>query len=146
MRSICRLFATLTLFAFAAVPATAQCAPMPGTGCPTQTAPVCGTPPQINTNFIFRCPPTCFGTGITQFVVIGTPLSPVITFTPPTMCGPNPCTLVCRPLIVVAVPGATLAIPNNPALIGFKLCIQCLCVNASVPCFQISQGLSATIL
>lgn len=144
MRLPVTLLATALLFA-AATPLAAQCAPISPSGCPTQTNPICGTPPQIGTQFIWRCPPTCFGTGITQFVVIGIPMSVPITFTPPIMCGANNCTLVCQPIVVLSAPGATINIPNNPSLIGFQLCLQCLCVNASVPCFQITQGTLATI-
>jgi hypothetical protein len=145
MRHVFALLAAFLFAAAVAAPAAAQCASISPSGCPTQTNPICGTQPQIGTQFVFRCPPTCFGTGLTQFVVLGTPSSPAITFTPPIMCGPNNCTLVCRPIVIVPAPGATLNIPNNPALIGFQLCIQCLCVNAAVPCFQITQGTMATI-
>lgn len=122
--------------------ASAQCAPMPGTGCAGQTNPICGTPPQIGTNFIFRCPPTCFPS-TSQFIVIGTPM-PATPLPAPPMCVVG-CTLTCQPIVILPAPGATLAIPNNPGLIGSQLCIQCLCQLSGGVCFTISQGTLVTI-
>lgn len=122
--------------------AAAQCAPMPGTGCPGQTAPICATPPVIGTAFIFRCPPTCFP-GPTQFVIIGTPLGTPLPLPSPPLCVPG-CLLGCQPLVVLNAPGATLNIPNNPSLIGLILCVQCLCQTAS-GCFNLSQAMTVTI-
>lgn len=129
------------LFAFAAS-ASAQCTPMPGTGCAGQTNPICGTPPTIGTNSIFRCPPTCFPS-LSQFIVIGTPIAPLPPPSPP-LCAAGRA-LTCQPIITLNAPGATLAIPNNPGLIGFQLCIQCLCQPSGGASFTISQGTLATI-
>lgn len=142
MRSLLSVVLSLALcFAFAGR-ATGQCAPIPGTGCPGQTAPVCGTPPVIGTNFIFRCAPSCFPS-IAQFIIVGTPMPPLPVPAPPA-CAPG-CTLACQPLATIPAPGLTLAIPPNPALIGLQLCIQCACQPAGSVCFNLTMALSATI-
>ncbi|MEZ5967371.1 MAG: hypothetical protein R3F56_26270 [Planctomycetota bacterium] len=138
MRRFATVLSLVLLLAFGlAVSARAQCSPIPGTGCAGQTNPVCGTPPMIGTNFVFRCPPTCFPS-TSQFVVIGVPITPAPLPVPP-MCAAG-CTLGCQPLVVLPAPGATVAIPNNPGLVGAQLCVQCLCQISGTACFTASQA------
>jgi hypothetical protein len=117
--------------------AAAQCSPIPGTGCPGQTSVVCNTAPMIGTNFTFTCPTTCFPSPA-QVIIIGTPMPPLPLPSPP-MCATG-CTLGCQP--ITSQPGSTLtlAIPNNPVLVGLQLCLQCLCQVAGTTCFTISQA------
>ena len=84
MRTLLHLVLGLFLILALSASANAQCSAMPGTGCAGQTNPVCGTPPAIGTNFIFRCPPTCFPS-TSQWIVIGTPMAPTPLPSPP-MC------------------------------------------------------------
>lgn len=142
MRSLFTLVLTLALSFALSARLDAQCTPIPGTGCPGQTNPICGTPPQIGTSFIFRCPPTCFPS-LSQTIIIGTPIAPLPLPSPP-MCVAG-CFLGCQPIVFLNAPGATLAIPNNPALIGLQLCLQCLCQLSGTVCFTISQATLVTI-
>lgn len=142
MRKILALLLLVAICLGASSHLSAQCTPIPGTGCPGQTNPICGTPPAIGTNFIFRCPPTCFPS-LSQFIVIGTPIAPLPLPSPP-MCVPG-CLLGCQPIVTLNAPGATLAIPNNLGLIGVQLCIQCLCQVSGAACFTISQATLVTI-
>jgi hypothetical protein len=143
MRHLFTLVLSLALCLGLADPASAQCSAVPGTGCPGQTNPVCGTQPQIGTNFIFRCPPTCFPS-TSQIIILGTTLSVPVPLPAPPMCAAG-CTLGCSVITTLAAPGATLAIPNNPGLVGFPLCIQCLCQVSGATCFTISQATQALI-
>ena len=140
-----RTFLTL-VFALAlafAPPAAAQCAPIPGTGCPGQSAPLRGTNPATGTNVVFRCAPSCFPSSA-QFVVLGTSLTPVALPSPP-LCVPG-CMLACQPLLVVAAPGLTIPIPNNPGLVGLQLCVQCLCQPTGGTCFELTQATQVTVM
>lgn len=138
MRNLASVVLLVLLLGFGlAATSRAQCSPIPGTGCPGQTNPVCGTPPMIGTNFIFRCPPTCFPS-TSQFTIIGTVIAPLPLPSPP-LCAVG-CTLGCQPIVVLPTPGATIAIPNNPALVGAQLCLQCLCQVSGATCFTASQA------
>lgn len=144
MRTLLILLLTVTFaFGFTA-PISAQCAPIPGTGCPGQTNPVCGTPPMIGTNFIFRCPPTCFPS-VSQLIILGVPLGAPVPLPSPPMCVAG-CFLACQPMVLINAPGLTIPIPNNPGLVGAQLCIQCLCQPVGAACFTISQGTLVTVM
>ena len=145
MRLAIHLVLVILAFTFVSSPVAAQCAPMPGTGCAGQGAPSCDTLPLLNTHFVWRCPPSCGGAGITQMVMVGVPLAAPIPLLPPATCGTNPCLLACDPVYVAVAPGASLFIPERFALIGFDLCLQCVCLDASAPCFELTQGVRATI-
>jgi hypothetical protein len=144
MRNLIKLFLSAALFFGFADAATAQCTPIPGTGCPGQNAPVCGTPPQIGTNFIFRCAPSCFPS-VSQTVILGTPLATPLPLPAPPMCVAG-CFLGCQPIALLSGPSQTLPIPPNPALIGLQLCIQCLCQPGGALCFNITQATLVTIM
>jgi hypothetical protein len=146
MLSTIRLLFLASALCFAADHARAQCATIPATGCPGQAAVFCGTPPQIGTNFIWRCAPTCFGGNFQQFIVIGFPFATPVNLFPPLTCFAAGCGLGCNPVLVQPAPGATMAIPNNNTLIGFMFCIQCLCFDPTVPCFSMTQAVKVTIM
>ena len=143
MRILISLLLTFTVGLGLSSRASAQCTPIPATGCPCQTNPICGTPPMIGTNFIFRCPPTCFPS-VSQLIIIGTPIVPLPLPSPP-MCVVG-CTLGCQPIVTLPAPGATIAIPNNPALICLQLCIQCVCQVSGAACFTASQATLVKII
>ena len=126
-----------------ATAARSQCSVVPGTGCPGQGAPVCGTPPVIGTNFIVRCAPSCFPS-IAQTILIGVPSSTPFVFPFPPACTPG-CVVACLPVAVISGPGVTLAIPNNPSLIGLTLCMQCACQSLT-GCINITQMMLFTIM
>lgn len=120
-----------------------QCSVVSGTGCPGQNAPICGTPPVIGTNFVFRCAPSCFPS-ISQSILLGVPTTTPFTLSFPPACVPG-CIVGCLPLAVLPGPGATLAIPNNPSLIGLTLCVQCACQSLT-GCINITQMMLFTIM
>jgi hypothetical protein len=121
----------------------AQCAPIPGTGCPGQNAPVCGGVPMIGTSFGVRCAPSCFPS-VSQIMIVGTPLATPLPLPSPPMCVAG-CLLGCQPIVFLSLPSATFTVPNNPALIGLRLCIQCLCQPTGAVCFNITQATAITI-
>ncbi len=144
MLSLSRSSVVIALFAFFAVSPRAQCAPIPGTGCSGQIAPVCVTPPQIGTTFTWRAAP-CI-TAVPPLLVFGTVLNPPFALTPPIVCSNTPCGLGCQPLFVAQTPSLSIPIPNLRSLIGAVFCIQSACVNQTVPCFLLSQASAVTII
>jgi hypothetical protein len=146
MRSTFRLLAGAAFFAALAVPAAAQCTPIAASGCGNQTGVVCGTQPRINTTFTWRCAPTCLTTNFTPFVIIGTPSTGTIPILPPLVCSNQACLLACDPIVIQQAPGNSIAIPNNQNLVGVELCIQCACVDRSVPCLSLTGAARVRIL
>jgi hypothetical protein len=107
-------------------PASAQCATIPGTGCPNQLPVACHTQPRVGTGFTFACGPTCsFGVDLFA-ILVGTRLATPIPLPSPPVVLPS-CTLGCLPLLVLRQQPATLVIPSNQSLVGVQLCIQCTC-------------------
>ncbi len=146
MRTLLRAIVAAVVLALLSHGAAAQCAPIPATGCPGQMPPFCGTPPQIGTAFIWRCPPSCFGASIQQVVIVGTLLATPVPILPPLACVPPSCGLACQPIVTLPAPGMTINIPNNTALIGLMFCIQCACVNTAVPCISLTVANQVTII
>jgi hypothetical protein len=142
MRSLSRLCLTVAFLALPAI-ARAQCAPIPGTGCPNQGMPACVTPPQIGTTFTWRSAPCV--TAVPPLLLFGTILNPPLPLTPPIVCSNTPCGLGCQPLLALQAPSMSIPIPNLRILIGAMFCIQSACVNQSVPCFILAQANSVTI-
>jgi hypothetical protein len=137
MRTLLTLVLSTAIAFASSSPTAAQCFPIPGTGCPGQTAVVCNTAPMIGTNFTFSCPASC-SPSPAQFIIIGTPIVPTPLPSPP-MCSTG-CMLGCQPINVSPGPTITVAIPNNPSLVGLQLCLQCLCQVAGTICFTASQA------
>lgn len=143
MHSLPRLLVAVALLASVAVSTRAQCAPIPGTGCPGQTAPTCATPPQIGTTFTWHAAP-CL-TAVPPLLMFGTVLTPPVQIWPPIVCTNTPCDLGCQPLLVVQTSFMSIPIPNLRSLVGATFCIQSACVDLRVPCFTLSQASSVTI-
>ncbi len=130
-----------TLFASAA---RAQCATVHGSGCPHATsAPHCVTPPQIGTVFSVQCPACAHDRR--SFVVVGAPLHSPIVIGAPVTCHHQLCNLSCSPLALLFANHVQIHIPNDHHLIGLSLCIQCGCVDPTVPCLELSLATRATI-
>lgn len=119
----------------------AQCAPIPGTGCPGQAPGACMTSPRIGTTFRFQCSPGC---STTRTGILGTPTAPQPLPSPP-MCMPG-CSLGCTPMVFLPLFGDwSLPIPNDPTLVGAQACIQCVCVPTSGACVYLGQAVLVTI-
>ncbi len=127
----------------------AQCAPVPGTGCPGfPQLKDCITNPSIGQLFCTDCQPCPPGCGPIQFnaLFLGPPQPFAFPF--PTCCSAPPCVIYSPNFFRVDLrqPGVNcIPIPPNPALIGFVFGLQAACVDPVLPCADFSPALRVTI-
>jgi hypothetical protein len=127
-------------FLFAA-PAHAQVYKIPGSGCPNSTFGLPSGNATIGNPWAYRCDPC--RPNQAAFVIVGVPGANV-AFNQPLTCVPGPCVLACDPIL--AVPdGWSVQIPLDRTLIGVCLCVQCACVDRSVPCFTLAGAAQVCI-
>lgn len=130
--------------ATASLSARAQCAAIPGTGCPGQSPALCRTRPQIGTTFTWLAAP-CL-TSVPPLMIFGTVLTPTIPIPPPIVCGTAACDLGCQPLFVAQTGTMSIPIPNLRVLVGATVCIQSSCIDPRTQCLTLSQATSVTVL
>lgn len=141
------LAVSLSAVAFFAPGASAQCNPVPGTGCPGAAPLVCTGPPQINqfAQVAYVAP------GPLDLVLAGINLDGTLF--------PLPLGLGCAPGCVVAgLPTATnfgigaaqfvFFVPNNPTLVGLNIFGQAFYSSAAAgyPCWIASNALLGTVV
>jgi hypothetical protein len=131
----------LALLALAVPDVRAQCAPINGTGCLVVRPPGCPQPPRINTRMSIACPACATGT---PMLIAGTQLTVFVTLQPPLACDRFGCILACQPLVFLPAAGVQIDIPNDPALVGRSICVQCGCVERA-PCVGLTQALTVTV-
>ena len=122
------ILAALVLFAVLPAAATAQCNPVPGTGCSPTALPVqCGGTGQIGTPMKFAC----LNNGRTNLqLLLAGGCVPPFPLPGAVACVTGPCSIGVGPQII-AIPmaagggsiGAT--VPNDPNLVGQSVCLQC---------------------
>ncbi len=141
-----RLLALAAVFA-AATDAAAQCTPIPGTGCPTGSLPVqCGGTAMIGQQMKFGCPNS--GRAAQQLLLAG-PCGPTWSL-PGVSCTGTNCAMAVGPTGIIAIPtgfsSIVATVPNNPALIGRSLCLQCVDVISGPGglCLAMSEGVQVT--
>lgn len=139
-------FAVAVTFAIAPL-ATAQIAPVPGTGCSgVVPAPAQPGPSAIGDTVIFIHPPFPLCTS-SQVFFIGICAAPPQIVPKPISCGIVPCTLDCAPFAVLPGPLLQLTIPAT-APVGAQLCVQGVCVltlPVGPPCANLSEKVTMTI-
>jgi hypothetical protein len=129
----------------------AQCNPVPATGCGNARAVLCGGAAQIGQPLRVQCPPSVAGVLMPTFLVLGRCPTAPLTLFPPLVCGNAPCTVGVELLGSAAaqVPNTgtiVLSIPNNPRLVGLKLCMQCASIDPTRACLTLSQAVDFTIV
>jgi len=70
-------------------------------------------------------------------------MSPV-TVTMPIACGS--CILATQPLVAMEMPMLRIGIPNEPALIGGLVSIQCVCKNTMMGCLDLGARMDVTVM
>jgi|RhiMethySRZTD1v2_1073278.scaffolds.fasta_scaffold547838_2 hypothetical protein len=122
-----------------------QCIQLGGSGCPVSISPNCTSQPRIGRTLTVPCPACKIGeAGISVLGLCLTwPNWP--TFYQPFSCQIGPCRLATS-IVATFVPAAiTVPIPNNTALIGQSVCLQCACVNQAKNCFDLQGALQVVI-
>ena len=141
MRQLVRVL----VLAFSLTAAHAQCIQLAGSGCPVTISPNCASAPRIGRTLSIPCPACNIGqAGIS---VLGQCLTwpnwPA--FFPPFSCQIGPCRLATSILITFVPAAMVIPIPNNSALIGQSVCMQCACVNQARNCFDLQGALQIVI-
>ena len=135
------LLATLLL---SAASLSAQCASQPSTGCPSAPTLSCLSSPRIGTSLQLSSM-ICLGTTY-RLWVLGLPLTTPIPLAPPIACGNQTCNLGSSPVLLLTLPGSTLPIPNDPALVGGQVSLQESCVQLNNSCLILAGAAIVTIM
>jgi hypothetical protein len=138
LRSAASCFVAIASASFAA----AQCTPEPNTGCPGALPPQCGSPTAIGQQFKVACLNN--GRADVQFLLVGLCPSAPLPLPAPLACVTATCNvgvdLGLSAAIDTGFATVVLSIPNNRALVGVNLCLQCAEVIAARPCLTLSQA------
>ncbi len=121
-------YGAIALVLLLATALPAQCKPVPGTGCPGASRPICGGSTGVGQSFggIF--------VGGSWYLLLGLCADPPIPLGPPITCNAV-CHLGVDPavhVVFVVHGGWSIQIPNDPRLIGATLCYQF--AATSTPC------------
>ena len=146
LRMFCKFALPFAIVLFANL-LGAQCAPIANTGCPNTAAPTCSAAPRIGQRLTIDCPARSCAPAQTSFFAAGTPLRSPITIGAPLTCQGARCAVGCDPIFLLAPStGIPVALPNDPALVGVDLCVQCGCLDLNrPPCLTITQATRVTI-
>ena len=125
------LLGALALFALAPA-AAAQITSVPGSGCPTMPAIAVTGTGRIGSGLSCSCPPSIDR----MQVMIGLPAARFV-FNKPFMCL-DMCNLDMFLVELLQTPSWTFTIPNNPALVGQAVVVQCLQSSLNRPCLLLT--------
>ena len=148
MRTLPRLLLAASLLLAVQATGRAQCAPVPGTGCPLMPAPTCSGAPISGTTISVGLPAPLPVSGHLKILVVGYAASGAVDFYAPLTCTPGPCRVgvdMGLPAVPIFVGVSDPQIPLPLGMAGLSATFQWFEIMAPTNCLILSQAMTLTI-